>query len=57
MDPKEKKILENTRCYLSLQYLLTQKHLTGEQPPKDLIMQTQKIGRLAGIPEDELNSL
>ena len=57
MDSNEKKILEHTRRYLGLQYLITQKHLTGEHPPKDLIMQALDVGRLAGIPEDELNSL
>ena len=57
MDPTEKKILEHTRRYLSLQYFITQKQLNGEQTPKDLIMQAREAGRLAGISEDELNSL
>ena len=57
MDPVDKKILEHSRQYLSLQYLITQKRMIGENPPKDLIMQAREAGRLAGIPEDELNSL
>ena len=56
MDPTEKKLLEHTRRYLSLHHLITLKQLTGEHPPKDLIMQAREVGRLAGISEDELNS-
>lgn len=57
MDPIDKKLVEHSRRYLSFQYLITQKQLTGEQPSKNLILQAQEAGRLAGIPEDELNSL
>ena len=56
MDPTEKKLLEHTRRYLGLQYLISQKYIAGEQPTKDLIMQAREAGRLAGISEDELNS-
>ncbi len=56
MDSIDKKCFEHSRRYLSLQYLITQKRLNGEQPSKDLIMQAQEVGRLAGISEDELNS-
>ena len=56
MDPHEKILLEHTRRYLSLQHLITQKYIAGEQPPKDLIMQAREAGRLAGISEDELSS-
>ena len=56
MNPIEKRRFEHNRRYLGLQYLITQKRLTGEQPSNDLIKQTQEAGRLAGIFEDELNS-
>ena len=57
MDEKEKKRLKHKSQYLNLSYKIIQLRMKGQDPPDHLIDHAHEIGRLAGIPEEELNNL
>ena len=39
------------RQYLQLLYMIMQRHVAEGKPPKDLVKQALKVGRLAKVPE------
>ena len=45
------------RQYLQLLYLIMQRHIAEGKPPKDLVKQARELGRLAKIPDAELNTI
>jgi hypothetical protein len=56
MDDKEKRLTALRRKYLNLRYKIESYELARDEPPDDLIEQARLVGRLADIPEEELNS-
>jgi hypothetical protein len=57
MTDQEKKLIKYKKQYLNLVNRITRLQLAGEDPPKELLKQTQKIGRIAKIPETVLKSI
>lgn len=43
--------------YLKLTLKISRLRYHGKEPDMDLLLKAQELGNLAGIPEDELNSL
>ena len=56
MDEREKKLIALRRRYLNLRYKIESYELARNEPPADLVDKARIIGRLAQIPEEELNS-
>jgi hypothetical protein len=56
MDEKEKQIIALRRKYLNLRYKIESYELARNEPPPELKDQARIIGRMANIPEEELNS-
>ena len=57
MDEREKKLIALIRKYLNLRYKIESHELARNEPPEELIDKARIIGRLAEIPEEELNSI
>ena len=57
MDEKQKKIIALRRKYLNLRYKIESYELARNEAPDELKDQARLIGRLADIPEEELNSI
>jgi hypothetical protein len=49
--------LKNNIDYLKLALKISMLRLKGDEPPNELIHHAHEIGRLAGVSEQELNSL
>jgi hypothetical protein len=49
--------LKNNIDYLKLALKISMLRLKGDEPPNELIHHAHKMGRLAGVSEQELNSL
>ena len=56
MDDREKQLIALRRRYLNLRYKIESYELARNEPPDELIDQARLIGRLADIPEEELNN-
>jgi hypothetical protein len=54
---REKELIKYKKQYLNLVTKITRLQLSGENLPKELIKQTQEIGRAAEIPETFLKTL
>ena len=50
-------LLKHKLDYLQLTLKISKLRYHGKEPDMDLLLQAQKIGHLAGIGDDELNSL
>jgi hypothetical protein len=57
MTDREKELIKYKKQYLNLVNQITRLQLAGENPPKELLRQTQEIGRVAEIPETFLKSI
>ena len=57
MDEREKQLITLRRKYLNLRYKIESYELARNEPPAELIDKARMIGRMAEIPEEELNSL
>jgi hypothetical protein len=57
MTDQEKKLIKYKKQYLNLVNRIIRLQLAGEDPPKELLKQTQEIGRIAKIPETVLKSI
>jgi hypothetical protein len=57
MTDREKELIKYKKQYLNLVNQITRLQLAGENPPKELLRQTQEIGRVAEIPETFLKKL
>lgn len=57
MEKNDKNLAELKRDYLNLVLKISKLRCRGEEPPFELIIQAQKIGRLAHISEHQLNKL
>jgi hypothetical protein len=57
MTDREKELIKYQKQYLNLVTKITRLQLSGDNLPKELIKQTQEIGRAAEIPETFLKTL
>jgi len=57
MDEREKKLIALRRRYLNLRYKIESYEMARNEPPAELVDKARLIGRLAQIPEEELNSI
>ena len=57
MDEREKQLIALRRKYLNLRYKIESYELARNDPPKKLRDQARIVGRMAEIPEEELNSI
>jgi ribosomal protein L29 len=57
MDEREKKLNALRRRYLNLRYKIESYEMARNEPPAELVDKARLIGRLAQIPEEELNSI
>ena len=57
MKIEQKNLLKHKSEYLELTLKISRLRYHGEEPPAELLMQAYKVGILAEIPDDELNSL
>ncbi len=57
MNEREKKLIALRRKYLNLRYKIESYELARNEPPQKLKDQARIIGRMAEIPEEELNSI
>jgi hypothetical protein len=57
MTDREKELIKYKKQYLNLVNQITRLQLAGENPSKELLRQTQEIGRVAEIPETFLKKL
>ncbi len=57
METDDKNLAELKRDYLNLVLIISKLRYKGEEPPFELIIQAQEIGRLALISEHQLNKL
>ena len=57
MTDREKELIRYQKQYLNLVNKITRLQLSGENPPEELLKQTQEIGRAAEIPETFLKTL
>ena len=57
METEDKYLDELKRDYLNLVLKISKLRYRGEEPPFELIIQAQQIGRLARISEHQLNKL
>jgi hypothetical protein len=57
MEIDDRYLLKHKLQYLKLILKISRLRYHGEDPDMDLLLQAQKIGHLAGIADDELNSL
>ena len=57
METDNKNLAELKRDYLNLVLKISKLRYKGEEPPFELIIQAQEIGRLAHISEHQLNKL
>jgi hypothetical protein len=57
MEIDNKFLLKHKVEYLKLTLKISKLRYHGKEPDTNLLLQAQKIGDLAGIPDDELNSL
>ena len=51
IDDKNMALSSYQRQYLQLLYKIMQRHIAEGKPPKDLVEQALKVGRLAKIPQ------
>lgn len=57
MEIIDKILLNHKLDYLKLTLKISKMRYHGEEPSIELLMQAQKVGCLAEIPDDELNNL
>ena len=57
MEINDKYLFKNKLDYLKLSLKISKMRYHGQQPPPELLIQAHKVGCLAEIPENELNSL
>lgn len=57
METEDKNLTELKREYLNLVLKISKLRYKGKEPPFELIMQAQEIGRLALISEHQLDKL
>ena len=57
MEIDDKNLAELKRDYLNLVLKISKLRYKGEEPPFELIMQAQDIGRLAHISEHQIDKL
>ena len=57
MKINNKLLLKNKYDYLELAIKISKLRYYGEKVPTDLLLQAQRLGRLAQIPDVELNAL
>jgi hypothetical protein len=57
MEINDKYLLKNKLDYLRLTLKISRLRYHGKEPDMNLLLQAQKIGHLAHIPDDELNNL
>ncbi len=57
METDEKYLLKHKLDYLKLTLEISKLRHHGEEPSMDLLLQAHEVGRLAHIPDDELNNL
>ena len=57
METDDKNLAELKHDYLNLVLKISKLRYRGEEPPFELIIQAQQIGRLARISEHQLNKL
>jgi len=57
MNEREKKLIALRRKYLNLRYKIESYELARNEAPEKLKDQARIIGRMAEIPEEELNSI
>jgi ribosomal protein L29 len=57
MNEREKQLITLRRKYLNLRYKIESYEMARNEPPPELIDKARMIGRMAEIPEEELNSL
>ena len=57
MDDREKQLIALRRKYRNLRYKIESYELARNEPPDELIDQARLVGRLAEIPEEELNTI
>ena len=56
MDEREKQLVALRRKYLNLRYIIESYEMARNEPPAELVDKARMIGRMAQIPEEELNS-
>jgi hypothetical protein len=54
---RKEELLEAKRQYLKLRYKIEMYELERNEPPVELVARARIVGRLAEIPEEELNCL
>ena len=57
MGTKEILLLNHKMKYLMLSNKISRLRFRGEDVPLDLVLQAEKLGRLAQVPDSELNDL
>ena len=57
MEIDDKYLLKHKLEYLKLTLTISKLRYHGEEPSTDLLLQAHELGRLAHIPDDELNNL
>jgi hypothetical protein len=57
MEMDHKNLLKHKSEYLKLTLKISRLRYHGEEPAPELLMHAHMVGRLAEIPDDELNSL
>jgi hypothetical protein len=57
MEIDDKYLCKHKLDYLKLTLKISRLRYHGQQPPPELLIQAHKVGCLAKIPDDELNSL
>ena len=57
METNNKLLLKHKYDYLELSLKISKLRYYGEEISTDLLLQAQKLGCLANIPDDELNNL
>ena len=57
METGDKFLFRNKLEYLKLTVMISKLRYHGKEPDMDLLLEAQKLGELAAIPDDQLNNL
>ena len=57
METADKYLLKHKLDYLKLALKISKLRYHGDEPPKEILKQAHKLGRLAGISKEELENL
>jgi hypothetical protein len=57
MEMNDKHLFRHKLEYLKLTLMISKLRYHGKEPDIDLLLEAQKLGELAAIPNDELNNL